>query len=185
MTTETAEPWAAFFDEPTFLPPGELVRWQREEAVIRAEEQRVEQERTERAELRQERALWEARQYSLHRGLAWDPQRPFANLPDVYARADAMFSLQDAQQRAADRKALLAANLDHLVADLPPPGPVSAGVSSPPVSGATPGPGPAPVPEVAAVRHRYGLPRGPGEAQYVRSRLRRFRARVEESRKKR
>jgi hypothetical protein len=60
----------------------------------------------------------------------------------------------------------------------PPPGQGSAG--EPPASGATPGPGPAPGPEV----RRYGLPRGKGEASYVKLRLARFRARLEESRKR-
>jgi hypothetical protein len=170
----STEPWQAFYDQPAFLPPGELVRWQREEAAMRAEEQRLEAERTERAEIRQELALWEARQYSVARGLPWDPQRPFVNLPDVYARADSMFSLQDAQQRSADRRALQEAGLHHLVADLPHPGglSLSPGESSPPPAAA---PGPGPGGSGAATRaHRYGLPRGPGEAGYVRLRLRRF-----------
>jgi hypothetical protein len=176
MTT-TTEPWQAFYDQPTFLPPGELVRWQREEAALRAEEQRLDVERQERADLRQELALWEARQYSVARGLPWDPQRPFANLPDVYARADATFALQDRQQHDADRRALRDAHLDHLVADLPSPGIGASGDASPPPPAAAPGPGPGGAGAASRSRvpaHRYGLPRGPGEAGYVRLRLRRF-----------
>jgi hypothetical protein len=143
----STEPWAhveGFYDEPRFLPPGELVRWQREEAAMRAEEQRVEAERTERAEIRQELALWEARQYSIARGLPWDPQRPFVNLPDIYARAEAAFQLQDREQRDADRRALQEAGLHHLVADLPHPGGLSLSPgesSSPPAAAHGPGPG--------------------------------------------
>jgi hypothetical protein len=174
----STEPWQAFYDQPDFLPPGELVRWQREEAAMRAEEQRVEAERAERAEIRQELALWEARQYSLARGLPWDPAKPFVNLPDVYARADAMFSLQDREQRDADRRALQDAGLHHLVADLPHPGSVSAGEEPPPASRSM-------ASSVPGVRHRYGLPRGANEPGYVKLRLARFRARLEETRKHR
>jgi hypothetical protein len=142
-TTETVEPWAQFYDQPTFLPPGALARWQREEAVARAEEQRAEQDRAERADNRSTLALWSARQHAAARGLRWDPAKPFEHMPDVYARADATFALQDAQQRDADRKALQEAGLDHLVAALPSPGPTSAGVPSP-SPGNPSGPGPSP-----------------------------------------
>ena len=46
------EPNAGFYDTPSFLAPGSLVRWQREEAAIRAEEQRKAEERIERADAR-------------------------------------------------------------------------------------------------------------------------------------
>jgi hypothetical protein len=39
-TTDQAEPFAEFYDEPTFLSPGPLTRWHHEEARERAEEQR-------------------------------------------------------------------------------------------------------------------------------------------------
>jgi hypothetical protein len=110
---------------------------------MRAKEKRLEAERAERAEIRQGLALWSARQYSLHRGLPWDPQRPFANLPDIYARAEAAFQLQDREQRDADRRALQEAGLHHLVADLPHPGSGASGdpSSSPPAAAHGPGPG--------------------------------------------
>ena len=130
----STEPWAAFFDEPDFLPPGELARWQREEARIRAEEQRREAEGQERAEIRQELAVWSARQRALAAGKSWDPARPFEHEPSIFQRADLMFSLQDAEQRAADRRALQAAGLHHLVADLPHPGSSSSGEPEPPAS---------------------------------------------------
>jgi hypothetical protein len=169
----TTEPWQAFYDEPDdFLPPAALIRWRREEQAMRAEEQRLEAERAERAEIRQELAMWNARQYTLVRGLPWDPARPFQHVPDVYARADSLMALQDREQRDADRRALQDAGLHHLVADLPhPAGPEPSGEGAPPAlrSMAASGPG---------VRHRYGLARGPGEAGYVRLRLRRFLDRV-------
>jgi hypothetical protein len=168
----TTEPWQAFYDEPDFLAAGELARWKREEARIAAEEQRLEAERAERAEIRQELAMWDARRYTLARGLPWDPARPFQHVPDVYARADALMALQDREQRDADRRALQDAGLHHLVADLPhPAGPEPSGEGAPPVSRSMAASGP-------GVRHRYGLARGPGEPSYVRLRLRRFLDRV-------
>jgi hypothetical protein len=170
----STEPWQAFYDKPTFLPPGELLRWQREEAAMRAEEQRLEAERAERAELREELALWEARQYSAARGLPWDPSKPYANLPTIYQRADAAFALQDREQRDADRRALRDANLDHLVGDLPRPGLGASGVVSPPPEPSSAGSASGAASRSRVPAHRYGLPRGPGEPSYVRLRLRRF-----------
>jgi hypothetical protein len=176
----STEPWQAFYDQPTFLPPGELLRWQREEAAMQAEERRLEAERAERAEIREQLSLWEARRYSAARGLPWDPSRPYANLPTIYQRADAAFALQDREQRDADRRALRDANLDHLVADLPhPAGPEPSGEGAQPPalrSMAASGPG---------VRHRYGLARGANEPGYVKLRLARFRNRLDEARKQR
>lgn len=79
---------AGFYDTPNFLLPGALARWQREEAAIRAEEQRKESERQERADARQQLAMWSARQHAIARGLPWDPAKPFEHMPNVYARAD-------------------------------------------------------------------------------------------------
>jgi hypothetical protein len=131
-TTDAVEPWVAvgppaggFFDEPSFLLPGPLAAWRREQAQIAAEERRKEEERAERADLRQAAALFEARQYSLARGLPWDPQRPFANVPNVYQRADAAFAMQDREARHADLVAAQQAGLVHLLHQ---------GVESPPVA---------------------------------------------------
>jgi hypothetical protein len=130
-----SEPFAAFYDEPPdFVRPGDLLRWKREEARERAEEARKEQERIERAEIRAQLALHEARMFTLGKGLPWDPQAPFRHFPDVYARADALMALQDAEQRDADRRALQQAGLDHLLGDLPLPGSSSSGDAIPPAS---------------------------------------------------
>jgi hypothetical protein len=131
--TEAAEPFAAFYDTPTFLPPGEFARWQREEAAIRAEEQRKEAERADRADARYEAAVWEARQHAVGRGLAWDPNRPFEHRPSIEVRADAAFAYQDAQARRADLAAAKEAGLVHLVHQGPPhpPGSMAAGEPSP------------------------------------------------------
>jgi hypothetical protein len=115
----TTEPWQAsgvpqggFFDEPPdFLPPGHVARWAREEAAARAEEQRLEAERAERAEL----SLWEARQWCLAKGLEWNPQRPYEHVPSVYQRADMAFAAQDPEARAADIRAAEAAGRLHLL----------------------------------------------------------------------
>jgi hypothetical protein len=48
-----------------------------------------------RADARPELAIWEARAYCLGRGLEWNPAKPFANVPNVYQRADAAFAFQD------------------------------------------------------------------------------------------
>jgi hypothetical protein len=120
MSTEpwqtAGEPGGGFYDTPdAFLSPGSLAGWQREEAAIRAEERRKEEERIERAEIRQQAAMWEARQYCLARGLPWDPQRPFANVPDIYQRADMAFAAQDREARAADLRSAQEAGLVHLL----------------------------------------------------------------------
>jgi hypothetical protein len=194
MTTDV-QPWvqvgdghpAGFITDDEFgLLPGAVALQRREEARLRAEEQRREDERIERADLRQQLSLWEARQYTVARGLEWDPQAPYQHLPNIYQRADAMFALQDMEQRRSDQAALRQAGLDHLTHHvLPHPGARS---PSPGFEPEPPAPGSAgmvPVPEVAAQRHRYGLPRGKGEANYVRLRLARFRRRVEQARKSR
>jgi hypothetical protein len=141
MTTDV-EPWQAFYDTPTFLPPGELVRWQREEARLRAEERREEAERRDRADARLEAAIWEARQYTVAKGLPWNYAKPFEHVPTVWQRADAMFAYQDAQARRDDLSAAKEAGLVHLLHQgVPSPHPgvssdVSPGGDSPP----TPGP---------------------------------------------
>jgi hypothetical protein len=125
------EPTAGFFDEPSgFLLPGQLVRWQREEAALRAEEQRKESERQERADARQELAMWSARQHAIARGLEWNPAKPFEHMPAVYARADMMFAAQDAEARATDFRAAKEAGLVHLLhqgVESQSPGPGDAG----------------------------------------------------------
>jgi hypothetical protein len=57
---------------PIPAPPGALARWQREEARIAAQESRKEAERRERADARQELAMWSARQHTMARGLEWN-----------------------------------------------------------------------------------------------------------------
>jgi hypothetical protein len=155
-TTDHPEPWAAFYDEPPpFLPPGNQAALLREEARLLAEERRKESERAERADLRQTAAMFEARQYALHRGLPWDPAKPFEHVPSIYARADAMFAAQDAEARRADRRAAEEAGLVHLLHQgVPSPHPgVSdsfAGAPEPPAPGSASGSG-------AAARGRVPL----------------------------
>jgi hypothetical protein len=133
------EPWQAFYDQPSFLPPGELARWQREEAAARAEEQRLEAERQERADLRQELAVWAERQRCLTRGIPFDPRQPFANALTVHQKADAMFAAQDAEARHSDYLAAKEAGLVHLLHQGTP----------------SPSPGTGPVPPGTATR---GIP---------------------------
>jgi hypothetical protein len=113
--TDTTTPWAAMIDEPVGLLPGQLAAWQREEAAIRAEEQRKRSEAQDRADTRYQAEVWAARQYALARGLPWDPQRPFEHRPTVQQRADAMFAAQDREARAADFRAAQEAGLVHLL----------------------------------------------------------------------
>lgn len=140
MTTtdqpEPAEPWAAVvgdWDVPGMLP-GHVAHLQRIEA---AEERRVEAERADRADARQTLALWEARQHALHRGLPWDPRRPFEHMPTVVQRADMMFAHQDLAARQADFRAAQEAGLVHLLHQSPGPdlGTVPGSLSPPPGSG--------------------------------------------------
>ena len=132
--TETAEPWAAvgepagFYADAADLPgllPGDVAAWRRQEAAAKAEEARQESERAERADLRQTMTMMAARQHALHRGLAWSPERPYEHWPSVYARADMMFQMQDAEARRADRQAAEEAGLvDLLHQGVPSPHPV-------------------------------------------------------------
>jgi hypothetical protein len=115
MVIDGDEPNSGFYDEPSFLLPGQLVRWQREQAQLAAEERRREEERAERAHLRQAIALQEARAYTLEKGLAWDPAQPFKHTPSIYQRADAAFAVQDREARAADFRAAQQAGLTHLL----------------------------------------------------------------------
>jgi hypothetical protein len=113
--TDTSTPWAAMVDEPVGLLPGQYAAWQREEAAIRADEQRKRSEAQDRADTRFQAEVWAARQYALHRGLPWDPQRPFEHRPTVQDRAAAMFDAMDREARAADFRAAQEAGLVHLL----------------------------------------------------------------------
>jgi hypothetical protein len=130
---EPTGPPAGFFDEPTFLDPGDLLRWRRENEAARSEEARREAEAQERADARYELAVWSARQHALARGHVWDPAKPFQHWPSIYQRMDAAFAAQDANTRRAERQAAEAAGLGHLLHQGPP---------SPSPSGAAHGPGP-------------------------------------------
>ena len=116
-TTESSAPWAKF-GEPAGLSPGRLVLMHRAEAAEAAEEARRAQEVQDRADARQELAIWEARQYSAMRGLPWDPAAPFANLPNVVQRADELFAHQDAAERRDERRRAREAGLLHLLPTL-------------------------------------------------------------------
>ena len=121
MTTTSVEPWVhlgepvGFGDPPGFLPPGGLLRLQREETRLAAEEARKQAEAQERVDLRQSVAFQEAKQHALHHGLPFDPVRPFVHMPSVYSRSDALFAFFDGLQASDDRRALHAAGLDHLI----------------------------------------------------------------------
>jgi hypothetical protein len=142
-------PWAAVagatFGVPEGLSPGYMVQFERAEAAERAEEARKAAEAQDRADARYEAAVWEARQYAVAKGLPWDHTRPFEHVPSVWARADAMFALQDAAARRDDYRAAEAAGLVHLLHQgVPQPQPPSA-----PGPGASPR---APTAERAGIR---------------------------------
>jgi len=126
--TDQNEPWqvvgepgpAGFYDEPPeWLQPGLMVRWQREDAAVRAEELRKESERQDRADARQQAAMWAARSNAAARGLPWNPSRPFEYEPTVYDKAEHDFALMDAKARADDFRAAKEAGLIHLLHQSP------------------------------------------------------------------
>jgi hypothetical protein len=98
--------------------PGHVAQLQRLEARERAEAERLEAERIDRADARQDALVWEARQRAVWAGLPWDPAKPFEHWPTPDEQAEQVFARQDAQARAEERAAAKAAGLLHLLPHL-------------------------------------------------------------------
>jgi hypothetical protein len=202
----TTEPWAYVGDpQPAFPPAGfidgdmpglpyeQAMALRSLEAAERAEERKRAERLAERREAAENIAFAEAARRAHLVGQPWDPSRPLAHYPSREQRVAEAFAVMDMQAAAELRVARAAAAKvlrEHGVAatvviDANEPRPSPGGSSSrlPGEPPPTPGTSEDGTPPGSAQRARVpargpGVARGPGEAQYVRMRLARFRNRV-------
>jgi hypothetical protein len=204
MTTDVT-PWvvvgdparpAGFFDtDLPRLPPNQAPMLRRMEAAERAEERERQERLAERMEASHNRAIMEAIQRAHAAGEPWNPSDPWKHYPSHAERVSEAFALMDLQAAVELRQAKAAAvrvlrehgvNAQVVVDASQPPNLPGGGSLEPAAAGEagpTPGTSLDGAPPGSAQRARVpargpGVPRGPGEAQYVRMRLNRFFART-------
>jgi exonuclease VII large subunit len=184
-------PPAGFFDaDLPGLAPDQAAAIRSLELAEKAEERERQERLAERMEQSHNRAIMEAIQRAHAAGEAWNPSDPWRHYPSHSQRVEEVFAYMDMQAAAELRQAKATAVRvlrEHgvnaqVVVDASQPRPQLPGGSLEPAAGEQP---PSPGTSLAgassgtAQRARVpalgpGVPRGPGEAQYVRMRVRRF-----------
>jgi hypothetical protein len=198
--TSNATPWvhvgepgppAGFFDtDLPGLPPDQAAMLRSLELAERTEERERQERLAERMEQSHNRAVAEAITRAHAAGEAWNPNDPWRHYPSREQRVSEAFAVMDMQAAAELRQAKAAAVRvlrEHgvnaqVVVDASQPRPqLLPGGSLEPAAGESP-PSPEAPPSAGfppgTAQRAYGLPRGQGEANYVKLRLRRFRERT-------